>query len=68
METLSGEVLQILAERFKLLANPTRLAILQHICENGYEHHVAASRSEVSHAVAEAFSKYMGWSVYHHAA
>ena len=33
MDILPHEVLQVLAERFKLLANPTRLAILQHICE-----------------------------------
>lgn len=33
MELLSEDILQILAERFKLLANATRLGILQHICE-----------------------------------
>jgi DNA-binding transcriptional ArsR family regulator len=33
MEPMSEEVLRVLADRFKLLANPTRLGILQHICE-----------------------------------
>jgi DNA-binding transcriptional ArsR family regulator len=33
MEPLSDDALRLIAERFKLLANPTRLAILQHICE-----------------------------------
>ena len=34
MEDLSREALQHVAGRFKLLANPSRLAILQHICES----------------------------------
>ena len=33
MEPLPIEVLRVIADRFKMLANPTRLAILQHICE-----------------------------------
>ena len=33
MEALSAEALRIIADRFKLLANPTRLMILQHICD-----------------------------------
>jgi L-fucose isomerase-like protein len=53
---------------FGIVEIPEMQKLLQHICENGYEHHVAANRSQVSGAVAEAFSKYMGWSVYHHAA
>ncbi len=40
--------------------------LLAHICENGYEHHVALNPSRVAAAVDEAFSKYLGWSVYHH--
>ncbi len=51
---------------FGIVEIPEMQALLQHICENGYEHHVAANRSEVSDAIAEAFSKYLGWSVYHH--
>jgi L-fucose isomerase-like protein len=53
---------------FGIVEIPEMQRLLQHICENGYEHHVAANRSQVSDAVAEAFSKYMGWSVYQHAA
>jgi L-fucose isomerase-like protein len=45
---------------------PEFQTLLQHICENGYEHHVAANLSQVADAVDEAFSKYMRWSVYHH--
>jgi DNA-binding transcriptional ArsR family regulator len=34
MEALSPEALHLLANRFKLLASPTRLAIMQHICHD----------------------------------
>jgi L-fucose isomerase-like protein len=40
--------------------------LLQHICENGYEHHVAMNLTRCGDAVHEALSKYMGWEVYHH--
>jgi L-fucose isomerase-like protein len=40
--------------------------LLAHICEYGYEHHVAMNPSQVADAVEEAFGKYLGWSVYHH--
>jgi len=47
-----------------------RIPQLQHlmhvICQNGFEHHVAMSRSNSSQAVAEALGRYMGWDVYHH--
>ena len=32
METLTEKALEMIAERFGLLANPSRLMILQHIC------------------------------------
>jgi L-fucose isomerase-like protein len=41
--------------------------LLVHICENGFEHHVAATRARVAGGVAEALGKYVGWDVYHHA-
>jgi L-fucose isomerase-like protein len=40
--------------------------LLHHICENGYEHHVAINLSQTSAVVQEALTKYMGWEVYHH--
>lgn len=40
--------------------------LLAYICENGFEHHVAATRDRVSGALAEAFGKYLGWDVHHH--
>lgn len=41
-------------------------ALLAFICENGYEHHVAATRATVAKAVDEAFYKYLDWEVYRH--
>jgi L-fucose isomerase-like protein len=40
--------------------------LLHHICENGFEHHVAINRSNSACALTEAFEKYLGWDVYHH--
>lgn len=45
---------------------PDLQKLLAFICENGFEHHVAANLSQVGGAVDEALSKYLGWSVYHH--
>lgn len=41
--------------------------LLKFICQNGFEHHVAFNLSQVSGAIEEAMSNYLGWSVYHHA-
>lgn len=40
--------------------------LLAHICENGYEHHVALNQSNVAKIIEEALSKYLGWATYHH--
>ena len=45
---------------------PSFQKLLHHICDNGFEHHVAANLSECAGAVNEALSKYMGWDVYYH--
>jgi L-fucose isomerase-like protein len=42
--------------------------LLQYICENGFEHHVALNLSQTAAAVHEALSKYLGWEVYWHRA
>jgi L-fucose isomerase-like protein len=41
--------------------------LLRYICERGFEHHVAANLAQVSGAVYEAASRYLGWSVHRHA-
>jgi L-fucose isomerase-like protein len=45
---------------------PDFQGLLHHICENGFEHHVAVNLSQTAAAVNEALGKYMGWDVYYH--
>jgi L-fucose isomerase-like protein len=45
---------------------PRFQGLLHHICDNGFEHHVAINLSHVAAAVNEALSKYLGWEVYYH--
>ncbi len=40
--------------------------LLQYICKNGFEHHVAMNGSHVAAVLVEAFETYFGWDVYHH--
>ncbi len=40
--------------------------LLQYICANGFEHHTAANLGQVSDAVDEALSHYLGWDLYLH--
>jgi L-fucose isomerase-like protein len=47
---------------------PNLQLLLRHICENGFEHHVAMNHSQCARAVFEAFDNYMGWDVYWHQA
>ena len=40
--------------------------LLRLICEEGFEHHVAANFSESASSVYEAASNYLDWNMYHH--
>jgi L-fucose isomerase-like protein len=40
--------------------------LLHYICENGFEHHVAANFSTVAASVHEAATRYLGWDMYRH--
>jgi L-fucose isomerase-like protein len=40
--------------------------LLRYICENGFEHHVAANFSSVAPMVHEATTRYLGWEMYAH--
>lgn len=51
---------------FGVVRVPNLQKLLRYICENGFEHHVAISLSQVASAVNEALTKYMGWDVYYH--
>src|SRR6266404_1603029 len=45
---------------------PELQGLLRYICENGFEHHVAANFSTVASATHEAVSRYLGWQMYRH--
>ncbi len=47
---------------------PGMQRLLRYICENGFEHHVAANLSHVGGMVYEAATRYLGWDVYYHEA
>jgi len=51
---------------FGVVEIPDFQSLLHHICEHGYEHHVAVNRGQVAGALNEALTKYMGWDVYFH--
>lgn len=45
---------------------PALPALMHVICQNGFEHHAAMSRSHCGPAIAEALSRYKGWRTFHH--
>ena len=45
---------------------PKMQKLLHYICENGFEHHVAANFSTVAGMVHEAAVRYLGWTMYWH--
>jgi L-fucose isomerase-like protein len=47
---------------------PRLQRLLHFICENGFEHHVAANFSSVAPVIHEAASRYLGWEMYAHGA
>lgn len=47
---------------------PRMQELLHYICEQGFEHHVAANFSTVACSIHEAATKYLGWEMYAHAA
>lgn len=46
---------------------PNLRDLLRYITRHGFEHHVAMVRGSYAGVVDEATSRYLGWSVYHHA-
>jgi L-fucose isomerase-like protein len=45
---------------------PNMQKLLHYICENGFEHHVAANFAHVAGSVQEAAGKYLGWNMHRH--
>ena len=40
--------------------------LMDHLCRNGFEHHVAMNRSRSARIIEEALANYLGWDVYRH--
>jgi len=51
---------------YGVLKVPKLQDLLQYICKNGYEHHVAVNFSRYGAAIAEALGNYKQWNVYQH--
>jgi L-fucose isomerase-like protein len=45
---------------------PRLQRLMHHVCEEGFEHHVVMNASHTAAILEEAFTKYLGWDVYHH--
>ena len=45
---------------------PRLQELLQYVCKNGYEHHVAVNLSTEARAVGEALENYKGWELHRH--
>jgi L-fucose isomerase-like protein len=45
---------------------PNLQQLMKYMCKNGFEHHVAMVRGNVSHIIHEAVETYLGWGIYHH--
>ena len=41
-------------------------ALMKILCRNGFEHHVAMTRSHVAEIISEAVEIYLGWEIYYH--
>jgi L-fucose isomerase-like protein len=45
---------------------PSLQDLLDYVCKNGFEHHVAVTRGRCADVLAEAISTYLGWDLYCH--
>ncbi len=46
---------------------PELQKLMKYLCKNGFEHHVAMVRGDVSGIIQEAIETYLGWDIYLHA-
>ena len=51
---------------YGVAAIPNLQSLLNYICRNGFEHHVAINQSQVADAIYEAMDNYLEWDVYYH--
>ena len=51
---------------FAVCKVPNLQGLMDFICKNGFEHHVAMNRSNCAKILNEAFANYFGWETYWH--
>jgi len=51
---------------YGVAAIPNLQSLLNYICSNGFEHHVAINQSQVAAAIYEAMDNYLEWDTYYH--
>jgi L-fucose isomerase-like protein len=49
-----------------VLKVPHLQRLLDYMCKNGFEHHVAVTRSHCAEVLNEAITTYLGWDLYYH--
>ena len=49
-----------------VLRIPNLQKMMDYVCKNGFEHHVAVSRGHYAHVLQEAIESYLGWDLYTH--
>jgi L-fucose isomerase-like protein len=65
-----GEITDDSATNFQggsaVLRIPHLQTMLDYVCKNGFEHHVAVTRGHYAKVIAEAVETYLGWKLYKH--
>jgi len=51
---------------YGVAAIPNLQSLLNYICRNGFEHHIAINQAQVAGAIYEAMGNYLEWDVYYH--
>jgi L-fucose isomerase-like protein len=51
---------------FAVCKVPNLQGLMDYLCKNGFEHHVAMNRSNCAEILNEAFESYLGWETYWH--
>jgi L-fucose isomerase-like protein len=62
---LTNDVLKTFGNR-AVAKVPGLQKLMQHVCKQGFEHHVVMTQSHSAEILAEAFGNYFGWEVHQH--
>lgn len=62
---LTNDVLNTFGNRAVAQINNLQ-GLMNHVCRNGFEHHVVMNASKTAGVLKEAFENYLGWKTYNH--